>query len=202
MRTSRAERDTVDAGPGLTPDTELVARFQEGDESAFNEIVHRYSNKVMSLCTYTLKDSEEALDVSQDVFVKIHRALPRFRGDSKLSTWIHTITLNACKNRISSLRRLMARRKTWNEDPLTHTTPPGPDSSAESQEVQRIIHEEMGRLPEKFRVMIVLKDVQNISYEDIGQILGLNPGTVKSRLHRAREALSARLRARGVTPSP
>lgn len=179
-------------------DVELVERFKTGDESAFNELVRRYSSKVFTLSTYYLKDSDEAHDLSQEVFLKLHRGLKGFRGEAKLSTWIHTIVINACKNRMSSLRRLFFRRRSYDSDPERYRQPPGPEERAAGSERHAVLLEEIRKLPEKFRLIIILKDIQETSYETIGKMLNLNDGTVKSRLHRARQALQERLKARGI----
>lgn len=171
----------------------LVERFQDGDESAFNEIVGLYADKVLSLCTYYLKNGEEAWDVSQEVFMKIHRGLARFRGEAKLSTWVHTITLNACRNRISSWRRLFVRKKKWDADPNARRRVETPEETFLRDERSEVVRHEIQQLRPKYRDIILLKDMQECSYEEIGEILGLAPGTVKSRLHRARDALAERL---------
>ncbi|MBI4870319.1 MAG: sigma-70 family RNA polymerase sigma factor, partial [Candidatus Riflebacteria bacterium] len=111
-------------------DTELVERFKAGDEAAYNEIVRRYSSKVLTLCTYYLKDPDEAHDLSQEVFLKLYRGLRGFRGEAKLSTWLHTVVINACKNRMSSLRRLFFRRRSYDADPERRRQPMGPDEVA------------------------------------------------------------------------
>ncbi|MBI3890150.1 MAG: RNA polymerase sigma factor [Candidatus Wallbacteria bacterium] len=148
--------------------------------------------------TYYLKDSDEAYDLSQEVFLKLYRGLKNFRGEAKLSTWIHTVAINACKNRISSLRRLFFRRKSYDNDPDRYRQAPGPDEMVLRTERRAALLEEIRKLPEKFREIIILKDIQETSYEAIGQILEINDGTVKSRLHRARAALQERLKARGM----
>jgi RNA polymerase sigma-70 factor (ECF subfamily) len=175
-------------------DHELVGRFKRGEPAAFDEIVLRYSTKVLTICSYYLKDSHEAHDVSQEVFIKVHRGLPAFREEAKLSTWIHTIAINTCKNQVSFFRRLFARRADIDEETLIRSPNPGPDEDVETRERDRILRDEIQRLPAKFKEIVILKDIQNRSYEEIGEMLSINQGTVKSRLHRAREALAERLR--------
>lgn len=171
-------------------DETLVDEFRAGREWAYNELVRRYSGKVLTLCTGFLRDREQAYDASQEVFLKIYRALPGFRGASKLSTWIHTIAINTCKNRVSFWRRLLAGRRGYDADPLVRRVHAAPDEDVLRSERARAVREAIGSLPVLHREIIVLKDLQGCSYEDIGRILGLTAGTVKSRLHRAREALS------------
>ncbi|MBI2944816.1 MAG: sigma-70 family RNA polymerase sigma factor [Candidatus Wallbacteria bacterium] len=185
--------------PQSASDVELVEQFKAGDEQAYNEIVRRYSSKVLTLCGYYLKDSDEAYDLSQEVFLKLYRGLKDFRGEAKLSTWIHTVAINACKNRLSSLRRLFFRRKGYDADPERRRQAPGPDEMVLRTERRAAVLEEIRKLPEKFREIIILKDIQDTSYESIAKILDINDGTVKSRLHRARLALQERLKARGFS---
>ena len=187
-------KDTVDRHEEIS-DLELVDEFKAGKEWAFNELVRRYSTKVLTLCTYYLKDKEQAYDVSQEVFIKIYRALERFRGASKLSTWIHTIAINTCKNKLSFWKRLTTWKKKYDEDPLVQKPANGPEDEVFRNERQQIVRREIAALPEIHRAIILLKDIQGCSYEEIGRILDITPGTVKSRLHRARDALAKRLEA-------
>lgn len=174
-------------------DLALVERFKAGDKAAFEELVSRYSQKVLTLATYFLKDSEEAYDVAQEVFLKMHRSLHKFRGDSKLSTWIHTIGVNTCKNKLSFWKRLTMRRRQYEEARKVLEAPWTPQDEAEASERVRLIREHILALPENFRLVLILKDLKGYSYEEIAEVLNLRQGTVKSRLHRAREALAARL---------
>ena len=177
----------------VVTDATLVERFKAGDETAFNVIVQRYSTKVLKLSVYFLKDHNEAHDVSQEVFVKIHRSLAKFRGDSKLSTWIHTIAANCCKNKLSFWKRVTTRRKRYEEAKKVFYEPWTPHDEAEQSERVRIIRENILSLPEKYRMVVILKDLKGLSYEEIAAALDIQEGTVKSRLHRAREKLARKL---------
>lgn len=175
-------------------DHDLVERFKRGEEPAFDEIVRRYSSKVITICSYFLKDAHEAYDVSQEVFIKIHRGLSSFREEAKLSTWIHTIAINTCKNQMGFFRRWFSKRADIDEETMIKSTAPGPEDDAVSRERERILKDEIQKLPGKFKEIVILKDIEERSYEEIGAMLSINQGTVKSRLHRAREALAERLR--------
>lgn len=177
-----------------TSDADLVHRFKNGDERAYAAVVERYSQKVLTLCQYFLKDPHEAHDVGQEVFIKIYRGLKNFRGDAKLSTWIHTIAINTCKNKMSMFKRWFLRNRNLDDSVNLPDTGPSPEEDAVSRERREVVRREITRLPEKFREIIILKDIQERSYDEIGVILGLTQGTVKSRLHRARDALGERLR--------
>ncbi len=181
-----------EADPELQ-DTELVRRFKNGEEAAFNQLVERYSQKILTLSAYFLKDSDSAHDVAQEVFVKIHRSLGKFRGDSKLSTWIHTIAVNTCKNKLSFWKRLTTRRKQYEEAQKVFYEPWTPHHEVEQSERVRIIRETIHSLPDKYRMVLILKDLKGHSYEEISVMLEVNEGTVKSRLHRGREALARKL---------
>lgn len=174
-------------------DLTLVDRFRNGDEMAFNLLVDRYAGKILSMATYFLKSSEDAHDVAQEVFVKIHRSLHKFRGDSKLSTWIHTIAVNTCKNKLSFWKRLTTRKREFEKAQRVFYEPWTPHDEAEQSERVRIIRENILALPEKYRLVLILKDLRGVPYEEIARILDVQEGTVKSRLHRAREKLAARL---------
>ena len=175
-------------------DHELVERFKRGEQPAFDEIVRRYSSKVITICSYFLKDAHEAYDVSQEVFIKIHRGLINFREEAKLSTWIHTIAINTCKNQMGFFKRWFSKRTDIDEEALIRSPAPGPEDDALVRERDRILRDEIQRLPVKFKEIVILKDIEERSYEEIGAMLEINQGTVKSRLHRAREALADRLR--------
>lgn len=175
-------------------DHDLVERFKKGEQAAFDEIVRRYSSKVLTICSYFLKDAHEAYDVSQEVFIKIHRGLVNFREEAKLSTWIHTIAINTCKNQMGFFKRWFSKRTDIDEESLIKSPAPGPEDDALVRERDRILKDEIQRLPDKFKEIVILKDIEERSYEEIGAMLEINQGTVKSRLHRAREALAERLR--------
>ena len=176
------------------PDADLVARFQNRERRAFNEITRRYQHKIYGICLRWLGNEQIATEVAQDVFVSAFRALGRFRGDSKLSTWLYRIAINHCKNRrLYQYRRKTDRHDSW-INPLGTMTirrrelpsdAPLPDARTHQTEAQRVLHEALSSLDEEQRYIIVLRDMEDRSYEEIAALLGLPKGTVKSRLHRA-----------------
>jgi len=185
---------------GRTTDVELVARFKEGDREAFAEIVRRHQHRVYSLALRWMRDDQLALDVSQDVFVALFRALPDFRGDAKLSTWVYRVVVNHCKNRqLYRRRRKMDRHESIDASDRDDDAPrrqlasegPGPDASRVRTDAQRLIHDALGKLDEDQRAIVVLRDIEDRTYEEIAQIMSIPRGTVKSRLHRARTQLAA-----------
>ena len=179
-------------------DAELVERFKSGDADAFSDIVQRYQHRVYTLALRWMRDPVIAEEVAQDVFIALYRSLNRFRGDSKLSTWVYRVVVNHCKNRLQyRKRRHMERHEplegTRTEDGPARELPshdPGPDAGQHRSEAERLIHDALGRLDEDQRQVIVLRDIEDLSYDEIGAILDVPRGTVKSRLHRARAQLA------------
>jgi RNA polymerase sigma-70 factor (ECF subfamily) len=179
----------------------LLARLRAGDEDAFTEIMRQYQDKVFGLIYRMLGNRPEAEDVSQEVFVTVFKSIESFRGEAKFSTWLLRIAANHAKNRIKHL----ARRPTEGADPddvsqlrqLPDRPPPpvqahiaGPDAMLEAAEVDKLVQQAIAeRLDEDQRVLVELRDVQQLSYQEIEEITGLPEGTIKSRLHRARMAI-------------
>lgn len=181
------------------PDAELVKRFKEGDRSAFAEIVHRYQDRVFTLCLRWMGDGEVAREVAQDVFLALYRSLGGFRGDAQLSTWVYRVVINHCKN-----RRLYRRRRQLDQHEPLEGEPrddgperqladegPGTDAPLHASEANLLLQEALQLLDPEQRQIIVLREVQDLSYEEIADLLDLPRGTVKSRLHRARLELAA-----------
>ena len=185
-------------------DSELVDRFKSGDEHAFSHIVRRYQDRVFGLCLRWLGERPVAEEVAQDVFVALYRSLDRFRGDSSLSTWIYRVAVNHCKNkRLYSRRRRRDRHEPLEgrprDDGPIRELPAGgrgTDVRAQRSEAEVLVHEALQVLSEEHRQVIVLRDIQDLDYHEIAEILDLPRGTVKSRLHRARTELARVLRNR------
>ncbi len=178
----------------------LIAGLQQRDEKAFVECVRQYQDKIFNLVYRMLGNRAEAEEISQEVFVTVFKSIESFRGDAKFSTWLYRIAANHCKNRIKYLRRRAQRSTEELEatsereilDAQPHAMTPhiaGPDQVLEGMQLERIVQQGIALLDEEHRMLVVLRDVEELSYEEIGQITGLAEGTVKSRLHRARMAL-------------
>lgn len=178
----------------------LVERLVARDERAFNTLVRAYERRVFALVLRMLGNRAEAEDLAQEVFVQVFKAIGSFRGESKLSTWIYRIAINLCKNRTKYLRV----RHTSEQDELeavAERVPLGeakranvaqverPDEMVAGKQVERIVQKAILELEPTFRECLVLRDVEDLSYEEIGAITGLPEGTVKSRIHRARAQL-------------
>jgi RNA polymerase sigma-70 factor (ECF subfamily) len=170
----------------------FLDRLRAGDAPAFEELVMTYQHRVFGVALRMLGNRAEAEDVAQEAFVRAHRALGAFRGDAKLSTWLYAITSRLCLNRLASGERRMARQ---GEDALLRLSDPGPrpDAALERRELETALGRAIAELPEDRRIVVVLRDLEGLSYEEIAQVLELELGTVRSRLHRARAELKEKL---------
>jgi RNA polymerase sigma-70 factor, ECF subfamily len=195
---------TVAPWPDVAFDDEveakLIERLVARDERAFNELVQAYGRRVSALVLRMLGNRAEAEDLTQEVFVQVFKAIGTFRGDSKLSTWIYRIAVNLCKNRSKYLRVRHAGEQDELEAvaervPLGQATKANvaqierPDEAMAGKQVERIVQNAILQIEPTFRECLILRDVEELSYEEIEQITGLPAGTVKSRIFRARAQL-------------
>jgi RNA polymerase sigma-70 factor, ECF subfamily len=183
---------------------QLIRGLRAREEDAFTEIVRQYQHKVFNLCYRIIGDRQEAEDVAQEVFIAIFKSIDGFRGDSSFSTWIYRVTVNRSKNRLKYLGRRSHRQHQTVEDtaegqmtesPLSSDVP-RPDGQALGRELERIIQDGLAQLDEDYRVVLILRDIENLSYQEIAEVVDLPEGTVKSRLFRARGALKAYVESR------
>ena len=185
-------------------DVELITAFKAGDKSVFDILVLRYQDKVFRTCLRFLGDYEEANDTAQEVFVKVYCSLKRFRLESKFSTWLYKITTNLCRNKVSSLD-FRRKRKTLSIDVPIETGDGNcpveikdeslsPVSEIDRKEKAKAIQKAIGSLPDDFKEIVILRDIEGLSYEEIAEVTRYNMGTVKSRLSRAREELRQKLK--------
>ena len=188
-------RDDGLAPPDYRAETDesLMLRVGKGDRQAFDEIVRRYGSKMINLAYQITGDRDLAEDIGQETFFRAYRSAPRYREISKFSTWLYTIAINLCRNelrkrkfRIFSLEGMAEREE--DEKTRIDVVDDGlkPDAELERKELGRMIREAIASLPEKFRTPLVLRDIQGLAYDEIGRILNLPEGTVKSRINRAR----------------
>ncbi|KAA0888581.1 RNA polymerase sigma factor RpoE [Pusillimonas sp. ANT_WB101] len=182
-------------------DAQLVARVQRGDKRAFDLLVLKYQRKIMRLLSRMIRDPAEVEDVAQEAFIKAYRALPQFRGDSAFYTWLYRIAINTARNwQAASARRPVTLNERVDEDGETFsridnlTDNSTPESMVASRQIVETVNAAMNALPEELRTAIVLREIEGLSYEDIAQTMGCPIGTVRSRIFRAREAISAQLR--------
>jgi RNA polymerase sigma-70 factor, ECF subfamily len=178
-------------------DEDLVRRYVSGDRVAFGALVERHERRVYNLAYRMLGTPEDAADATQDVFVICLRKLGGFEGRSAFTTWLHRVAANVC---YEALRR-RGRESVAYEGEVE--PPPGADH-AETSAAAVDVHRALQRVPEEFRMVMILHDVQGVPYEEIAESLGAPIGTVKSRLHRGRVALARELRGEhreGAAPS-
>ncbi len=171
-------------------DAQLVARFQRGDEDAFDQLVERHRRRIYSLVC-RLASPGEADDLAQEVFIAAYRALPSFRRDSAFSTWLYRIAVHVCSHHLRKRRLDTAELDEQQQD---GNRGHDPERSAISTELQRHVRAAIEQLPYKLRLVVVLRDLQGLSYEEIAQVVGCPIGTVRSRLHYATQRLASALR--------
>jgi RNA polymerase sigma-70 factor (ECF subfamily) len=178
-------------------DLTLVKRARDGDQRAFRLLVERYQRKVYSVALGMVKDKEEAMDVAQESFAKVYKYLQHFKGDSSFYTWLYRLTLNAC---IDVLRKRASRKGEhveFNEEILVDMSEAhigvlgarlgtNPQKSLLRRELAEKIEEALGELPEKHRAILLLRELEGMSYEDLAKALQIPKGTVMSRLFHAR----------------
>lgn len=185
-------------------DAELVTRFNAGDESAFIEIMNRYREKIFGITFALLRNRADAEEITQDTFIRAHRGLAKFRGDSSLATWLHRISVNLARNRYWYFFRrrrhvtLSLDCPLGDEGDMTFTDliaseSPDPAREAATEEFSTLIDACMERLEPRHREILTLRNLLHRPYEEIAETLGINVGTVKSRIARARENLRALL---------
>lgn len=183
-------------------DLEWVRRVQAGETDAFEVLVRRHEKSIFNLLLRWLGDYDEASEGAQEVFISAYRSIRKFRGDSRFSTWLYRIAVNRAKNRQRDMAA--ARRRLMPTDlsdpggdggPLDRLPHPGPDPGrvAEQKELHDRVQHELDGLRSEEALLILLHDLQDVSYEELVRILGIPIGTVKSRLHRARRALKGKL---------
>ncbi|HNW30917.1 MAG TPA: sigma-70 family RNA polymerase sigma factor, partial [Spirochaetota bacterium] len=176
--------------------------FLSDDPDAFDLLVIKYKDMIFNLCYRIVNDYDDANDCAQETFIKVYKNMRQFRFQSSFSTWLYRIAINTCRNRIASsgnrIRKKMLRidnpGEAGSDTVDIHDCSFSPDSVFEKNEQARLIHQAIDALPEELKVLVVLRDLEGNSYEDIADITGVNLGTVKSRLARARHLLRESLR--------
>lgn len=183
------------------PDEVLVDRSKKGDLDAFEELVRRYEGKVYGMAYRFMGNHADAGDLAQEGFIRLYQALPGFRGDSSFSTWMYRIVANACRD---ELRRRQRQRNVSLDELVesaagnmpVHSTEESPEDAAERNELQEYVQQCLSSLSEEHRLILIMREMQGLSYEEIAAALECSLGTVKSRLNRARHALKDKIKAR------
>ncbi len=188
--------------PATTADDALLARLRAGEDAAFADLVREHGPRLLATARRILREDGAAQDALQDGFLRAFRSLGEFRGEARLGTWLHRIVVNAALGRL----RAAARHP---EEPLDPLLPefsagghfreapaawaPPPEEEVERRELQRRVRAEVDALPDSYRAVLVLRDLEGFDTEEAARLLGLTPANVKVRLHRARQALRTRL---------
>jgi len=179
-------------------DEELMKRFQNGDENAYIELVNRYRDKILNFIFNYVRDFEISEDITQDTMIKLYQKKHYYKEIAKLSTWLYTIAKNLAN---TELRRRKIRKTiilshiSKNDKPYDiPSDQPGTHQEIESEITSKIIRNAIDQLTDKFKTVIILRDIQELSYEDISSIVGVPIGTIKSRINRARLQLQTDLK--------
>lgn len=179
----------------------LIEQCQQGNVQAFDELMARYETRVYNLAYRLLGNAEDASDIAQETFLRVYRAMSRFRGHSTLHTWIHRIVVNLCLDEIKKKKRqpCLVQEAAFDEESAESLIERIPDETADpeawalSQERQLIVRQAIASLPPHHRSVLVLFDLEGLTYQEIAEVLQISVGTVKSRLNRARLALKEKM---------
>lgn len=174
---------------------DLVRLSLEGDDEAFGLLVKKYQRKMLNLAFGFTQDRETADDLAQEAFIKAYFNLPKFEFKSEFGTWLYRITINTIKDYLRKKERMSKVSIQDIEERLLHQPNEVRQKEREKweEDKRRLIHQSIRTLPEKYRIIVTLRDVHGLSYENISQILKISPGTVDSRLHRARKMLRKKM---------
>lgn len=181
-------------------DQQLVERVQKGDKKAFDLLVMKYQQRIVNLVSRFVRNHADALDVTQDAFIKAYRALPNFRGESAFYTWMYRIAVNTAKNYLA----VQSRRPLGTEQDISEIEQfegenalkeyATPEHLLLRDEIQTTVINAIEKLPEDLKIAITLREVEGLSYEDIATAMDCPIGTVRSRIFRAREAIDSQLK--------
>ena len=182
-------------------DRDLVRLAQKGDQAAFRTLVERYQRRVYQLALGMLKDPDDAMDIAQETFVRVHRYLPSFKGDSSFFTWTYRIATNLCldaQRKKGRMQRVDAEEGDDAEleaamDPPSHALA-GPQRATLNEELKGKLEEALQGLSENHRAILLLREIEGLSYEELAKVLGIRKGTVMSRLFHARLKMQNKLR--------
>ena len=185
-------------------DEVLIKKFQDGDISAYNQIVYRYKDRLLNFIYRFLNDLDRSEDLVQDTLLKLYTHKDSYREIAKFSTWLYTIAANLAKTELRKLKR----RKTFSVTELSHedrefiisSTDADPSDEHLSKNFEKNVHQALLELPDDFKTIIILRDIQELSYDEISKIVELPLGTVKSRINRGRVKLQQLLKKKGENP--
>jgi RNA polymerase sigma-70 factor (ECF subfamily) len=184
-------------------DIQIIDRVLSGDVDAFSGIIEKYKDKTFNYVYSQVKDYDEALDITQEIFIMTIEALRSFRRESKFSTWFYSIMVNYCKNyrKKNSRYNVVSINSSRGDEEYDLQLPDereNPEEEVILNDSLRIVREEISMLPDDYREILVLRDIEGMSYNEISEILGISLSNVKVRIHRGREFLKNRLLTRGL----
>ena len=185
-------------------DEVLIKKFQDGDISAYNQIVYRFKDRLLNFIYRFLNDLDRSEDLVQDTLLKLYTHKDSYREIAKFSTWLYTIAANLARTELRKLKR----RKTFSVTELSHedrefiisSTDADPSDEHLSKNFEKNVHQALLELPDDFKTIIILRDIQELSYDEISKIVELPLGTVKSRINRGRVKLQQLLKKKGENP--
>jgi RNA polymerase sigma-70 factor (ECF subfamily) len=204
-REEAAKMGSLDLGPGVSAtDNSLVRAFICGDDMAFTQLVTRYKDSLINYLNMMLGDYDTAVDLSQETFLRVYRNIGRYSNLYQFSTWIYRIATNLAIDEIRYRQRRgrVFYKNIWGERKSGERKTPeleitdvrrGPRDEMLRKESSRVLGDAIRSLPEKYRTAFLMKEVEKLPYETIAKVLNCSPGTIKSRLHRARELLQRKL---------
>jgi len=177
-------------------EAQLVSACQRGDQDAFAQLVQRHQRRVFSLVFRMLQQYEESCEVTQETFLAAWQGLPAFRGEARFSTWLYRIAYNCSLKQLEQRKRDRALQMNMEaEQSLVGSEQEPVDARLEAHARQTLIHEQLSRLPAKYRIVLILRHLQDMSYEEMAELLKIPIGTIKTHLFRARNLLKERLEA-------
>ena len=185
-------------------DEQLIKKFQEGDVGAYNQIVYRYKDRLLNFINRFLNDVDRSEDLVQDTLLKLYTHKDSYKEIAKFSTWLYTIAANLARTELRKIKR----RKTFSVTELSHddrefiieSTDVGPGEENFSQNFEKNVQKSLAELPDDFKTIIILRDIQELSYDEISKIIEVPLGTVKSRINRGRVKLQQLLKKKGERP--
>jgi len=188
-------------GAAVSEDGVLIARFQNGEAEAFDRLMAIHADKVFALAWGVLQNREDALDATQEVFIKLHGALARFSASDNLNAWLYRVCLNHCIDRKRRSRWTSAEMSDEDWERLQGSESDDPEFRAYQSETARIIRAAVDRLPERQRLVFILRHYKLLTINEIAQALGCTPGAVKAHLSRATAYLRDRLKGTVILES-
>ena len=181
-------------------DKEIIERVKSGEKEAYDLLVLKYQQRVINLISRFVKNHSDALDVSQETFIKAYRALPNFRGESAFYTWLYRIAVNTAKNHLTVQSRKITKSDydvaeiEQIEGNMSLTEQTTPESLLAKDELQETILKTIENLPEDLKSAIMLREIEGLSYEEIAEVMECPVGTVRSRIFRAREMIDSKIK--------